>query len=599
MSGAFDDARWALIEGAKEAAECMVKVVRGIRANQEYRKLNDLLHESLYGNTPMSAFGYAASRKFSPANRLSLNVCRNMVAAVTSKVAAKNKPKPTFLTEEGNYDQQVEAQNLEKFVSGVFYESKVYQCLSTCFRDGCVVGTGILKIYDAYGKVCVERVKAKELVVDDAEGADGDPPNIYHRKYYARSKVKAVWGGELTVDAAIDACPRDPDDVEAGYQTYADQILVTEGWHIGEGDEKGRHIIAIEGACLLDEEWEGPAPFSFFRWSKDTEGFFGVGLVEELQGIQAEINRLLLQIQKGHHLIAGHWMVQQGSTITNQLNNDLASIIKYTGTQPTYQVPSIIAPEVYNHLWQLYAKAFEISGVSQLNATGQKPAGLNSGEAQRVYQDIQTERFLEVGQDYEEFVIEAARQVIRCAQRIGGAYKVRAVNKNSIEYINWSDIDIDEESYVIRVYPTSLLPTTPAGKLSWAEDMIKSGVMDQDDVLDIVDFPDTDAYKKRKLAPRRIIERNIRNMLVKGEYVSPEPFDNHELALKLTNEAYHEARLDGVPDEKLALLRDYMAMTQDFMTPPPMPPAMAPPPPPPMPVDPMQPPPPMMPPMAA
>ncbi len=591
MASAADAQWWLQPEGEKH--ERVLAVVRSIRMNQEYRKLTDLLHESLYGNTPSNSYGRGAARRFSASSRLSLNVVRNMIGAVTSKIAAKNKPKPTFLTEEGNYEQRLQAENLEKFVSGVFYESKVYAVLSSCFRDMCVYGTGILKAYEEDGKAHVERVRQREVVVDDIEGADMNPRNLYQRKYYDRLVAVKLWGeGDPTRERLIRDCPRDTDDIEAGYQTTADQILVTEAWHLGEDDKTpGRWCAVIDGLTLFDEPWEGPFPFAFMRWTEDTDGFFGVGLAEELRGIQSEINKLLQQIQKGHHLIAGHWLVLQGSTLTTQINNDLAAIVKYTGQPPQYQTPSIISPEVYSHLWQLYEKAFEIAGISQLSATSQKPAGVDSGVAMRTYNDIQTERFLEVGQAYEEFVVEAARQVIRCAKRIGGSYKVRGVGKNSFEPIKWSDVKIDEDDYVIRVYPTSLLPTTPAGKLQWAQDMIQAGVIPPEDVLDIVDFPDTEAYAKRKNAPRRIIERNIAHMLKTGEAVAPEPVDNHQLALKLVNEAYAEARLDKVPEEKLQRLRDYLAVTQSYLPKPALP---APPPmvmgaPPPM--DPMGPPP--------
>jgi hypothetical protein len=590
------DAQWWL-EPDDMKHERVLAVVRSIRLNQEHRKLQDLLHASMYGNLPMTGFGLASARSSIMSERLSLNVVRNMVGAVTSKIAAKNKPKPTFLTEEGNYEQRIQAENLEKFVGGVFYESGVYNELSECFRDCCVYGTGVLKAFEDGGKASVERVIPWELVVDDGEAMYGKPRSIYQRKYVDRLVLKHLWAkDDAEREQKIQDCPRDAEDTEFAYQTTADQVLVTEAWHLGEDDKTpGRHCIVIEGLTLLDEPWDGPFPFAFIRWTRPVVGFFGVGLAEELRGIQREINKLLQQIAKGHHLITGHWSVLQGSTLTTQINNDLGTIVKHTGAEPRYYVPGVIAPEVYNHLWQLYAKAFEIAGISQLSATSQKPASLDSGVALRTYNDIQTERFLEVGQAYEEFVVEAARQVIRCAKRIGGSYKVRAVDKSSISFIKWSEIELDEESYVIRVYPTSLLPTTPAGKLQWAQDMIQAGVIPPEDVLDIVDFPDTEAYAKRKNAPRRVIEKNIAKMLKTGEPVSPEPMDNHPLALKLSNEAYAEARLDGVPEAKLQRLRDYMAVTQSHMPkpappmPPPMDPAMGPPP---MPMDPMAPPPP-------
>lgn len=601
------DAQWWL-EPENRAHLRVTAVVQEIRQNQEYRKVDDLLNASLYGNLPVIGFGYGSfARKPLATERLSLNVVRNMVGAVTSKIASKNKPKPTFLTEGGNYDLAEKAQKLEKFVGGVFYESGVYAQLANCFRDACVYGTGCLKIWDCDGRVDVERVIPWEIVVDDGESLYGQPRNLYQRKYVDRLVLRATWAKgdrQAEVEAAL-ASPStpDPQDAEYAYRTTADQVLVTEAWHLGENDKtKGRHVICIDGCTLLDEEWDGPFPFAFMRWSSPLVGFFGVGLAEELRGIQREINKLLQQIQRGHHLIAGHWLVEQGSKVnTSMLNNDLAAIVKWAGTRPEYQAPAIIAPEVYAHLWQLYSKAFEIAGISQLNASGTKPAGLDSGEAQRVYQDIQTERFLEVGQAYEEFVVEAARQVVRCAKRIGGSYKVRAVDKSSIEIIDWADIDIKEDLYVIQVFPTSMLPSTPAGRIAWAQDMIESGMMPPEDVLEVIDYPDTEAYKKRRLAPRKIIERNVAHMLKTGEFVSPEPFDDHQTALRLVNESYHEARLDGVDEDRLELLRRYMTDTQDFMaapppaapmppmTPPgvpglpPMPGEMAPPMPPPMP----------------
>lgn len=579
-----DDHQWWLGDSYKKH-ERLISCVKYIRRSQGDRKIADLLHYSMYGGCSVGGFGYgyAVRKPYASMNRLTLNVCRNMVGAVTSKIAAKNKPKPTFLTEGGDYEMREKAQGLEKFVEGVFYDSGVYKELPLAFRDVAVFGTGVLKILPGDKKVDVQRTLPLEIVVDDAEGAAGDPANLYQRKYYDRLVLRKKVRDWLKDDTdqrdlalAILSVRQshDPEDAEWAFQTTADQVLVTEGWHRGESeDEPGCHVIAIDGVTIVDEDWDGPFPFAFMRWTPGLTGFFGEGLVEELMGVQREINRLLQQIQRGQHLITGHYLVEQGAKVTTQLlNNDLAAIVKYSGVKPEYQVPSIIAPEIYAHLWQLYAKAFEISGVSQMNATGVRPAGLDSGEAQRVYQDIQTERFLEVGQAYEEFVVEAARQVVRCARRIGGSYKVfAAAGRGEGSFVKWADVDIHEDLYRIRVYPTSMLPSTPAGKLAWAQDMIKSQVMAPEDVLDILDYPDIDAFKKRKLAPRKIIERNIAHILKSGEFISPEPADNHKLALQLVNEAYAEARLDNVPEAKLELLRRYMADTADFIGPPPAP----------------------------
>lgn len=567
---------WAADENDKHSA--LVGWVRQTRQTQDYRKIDDLLHASLYGNLPLLGFGFNIYSRPLPAatSRLALNVVRNMTNAVVSKIGSKNRPKPTFLTEDGNYDQQQQAQQLEKFISGIFYECGVYRLTPKIFRDCCVFGTGFVKVYEnEEGRICIDRIMPWEMVVDDGEAMYATPPNLYHRKYFDRQQLKAVFGDTPEKIALIESCPRDSEDNEFGYESRADQVLVTEGWHLDstKGAKDGRHVIAIENCTLVDEAYDEPGfPFAVLRWTEPIVGYFGVGLAEELTGVQTEINKLLLEIQRGHHLIKGHYLVENGSKVVSaHINSDLSSIIKYTGTKPEYQVPAIIAPEVYQHLWNLYEKSYEISGISQLSASSQKPQGLNSGVALRAYEDIQTERFIEVGQAFEEFVLDIARLCIRKAKTLakGKSFKVKTTSKDMMEVIDWADVDLDEEAYVMKVFPTSMLPSTPSGRLQWAQDMIQSGVIPPEDVLEIVDFPDTQAYSKAKLAPRKLIEKRIARILKTADAtIGPEPQDNHQLALRLVNEALAQAQLDNMSFDVLECLRNYMVSTVDFMNPP-------------------------------
>lgn len=599
---------WKLPEGRRY--DGVIGTVKRIRTNQAYRKTLDLLHASLYGALPIAGFGYASWSYQGPIReKLSLNIVRNMVGAVTSKVASKSKPRPKFLTDGGDYDQQTRAENLEKFVAGCFYEGKLYAKTTGSFTHCGIFGTGVIKTFahPETKRIAYEKTMPWEIVVDDGESLYGSPRTMFQRKYYDRAVLKEIYASEDTEEARelaghIDRCATDPEDAEYAYETTADQVLVTEAWHLpsGPGAGDGLRVVCINGADLEASEWTRDSfPFAFMRWSEPVVGFFGTGLAEELCGIQAEINKLLRQIQRGHHLIAGHYLVGNGADVTTaHINNDLSAIVRYTGTPPQYVAPTIISPEIYQHLWQLYAKGFEIAGISQLNATGQKPAGLNSGVAQREYQDIQSERFLEIGQRYEDFILEIAQQTIDCIRESGG-YQVKGVNKDSVEYIDWGDVEMDEKDYVLKAWPVSMLPATPAGRMQWAEDMIAQQLIPPEDILEIIDFPDTEAYAERANAPRKLVERNIDWMLRKGEVVTPEPYDDHALALRLCNQAYHRARLTMVPEDRLQLLRDYMAATTQLMQPPPAPPvdpmaAQAPPmgAPAPMPVDPsmMQPP---------
>jgi hypothetical protein len=576
---------WTEPEGEKH--EAVTRTVRLIRQNQEYRKVQDLIHASLYGNIPITGFGYSAYSRPMPTgrSRLSLNVVRNMIGAVTSKIASKSKPKPSFVTEGGDYELRDRAEKLEKFVAGVFYESGFYANLPRIFRDCCVFGTGFVKVFSRDGEVKIDRVLPWEIVVDDGEAMYGNPPSIYQRKYWDRLQLIATakndWGASEETLQRLRVAKRDDEDNEIGYQTTADQLLMTEAWHprSGKGAEDGRHAGCVEGVDLFDDEWTEPtSPLCSIQWSPPLIGFFGTGLAEELTGIQHEINTLLLEIQRGHHLIKGHYLVENGSKVVSaHLNNDLAAIVRYTGTPPQYQTPSAIASDVYKHLWDLYARAYEITGISQMAAQSQKPPGLDAAVAIESFNDIQTERFLEIGQALEEFVLDVARQVVICARAVakGGGYKVKARSKNTMETIDWRDVDLDDDKYVLKVYPTSMLPSTPAGKRQWVANQFKLGVIPPEDILEAVDMPDTEAITKRLSARRRLIERRVAMMFKEGRYITPEPFDDHKLAMRIVNEMYAEAQNDARPEAQLELLRKYLKDTRSMM-PPPAPPALPP-----------------------
>lgn len=554
-----------------------------LRENQSYRRIDDAMFASLYENSPLLGnYGLRTTRKrtLRVNARVALNVIRNMTGAVVSKVFSKNQPKPTFLTNGGDYEMRLQAQQLDKAVAGVFYENDFYRKCSLVGRDCLVYGTGVLKIVgnpdDDDRRVIIEQIPPTELVVDDVEAryAPENVRTIYHRKFYDREQLVSLYAADdpVLAEKIYNAPSGGIDDEEWGYETTANQVMVTEAWHLPtkKGAEDGYHSINIDCAELFGEVYEKDYfPLVCLRWTDPLVGFFGVGLAEELYGIQLEINVLIDKIQKGHRLIAGRYVVEDGSKVSiAHIDSELDSIVKFSGTPPRYDVPSIIAPEIYNHLWQLYQKAYEIAGVSQLSAQSQKPAGLDSGVALETYHDIESERFLDVGKRYEKFVMQCAEMVVECSKELakGGKYVVKTVSKNEIDTIDWKDIKLEKDDYIMQVFPTSLLPSSPSGRLQRVQEMMKGGFFsDPQDALELLDFPDTDEYMSKQLAPRKIIERNLYTIISKGEYVPPEPLDNNVLAVRLTAESYAKARLDNVPEDTLKLIRDYGIAAQDFV----------------------------------
>src|SRR5690606_23374763 len=108
------------------------------------------------------------------------------------------------------------------------------------------------------------------------------------------------------------------------------------------------------------------------------------------------------------------------------------------------------------------------------------------------------------------------------------------------------EVEMDRESYVTRVFPTSILPTTPAGKLQTVQELTQAGFIEKEQAVDLLDFPDLEAYMGLKNAPIDCVKRIIEQFLDEGEYQTPEPYMNIPLSKSMVQMAYIRAKNDGV-----------------------------------------------------
>ena len=542
----------------------IMSFVSALDDEQGYRKEDNLNSLRLFGNsdTVGLSLGEYAKRNVRKDGNPSLNIIHSMCTTVTSRIT-KSRPKATFLTSGGNWSAKRKAKLLDKFVSGQFYETGIYDIAPRIFLDATVFGTGVMKIYEVGGKVKIDRIFPNELIVDDTESLYGEPRQLFQRKFISRRVLSSLYPEvkQQIMDNDVKA-----DSYGNNRNTANEQIECVEAWHLpsGEGTEDGRHVICLDNVTLLDEPYEKDYfPFAFLKWTDRLLGFWGQGLAEQLAGIQAEINKLLSQIQLQMTLATPKVFIETGSKISKaHINNETWGIIEYSGTKPDFHVPTTTAPEVFSHLDRLYRRAYEIAGVSELAAQSRKPGGLDSGRALREFHDIESERFMVIGRSYEGLFMEAARQMVDLARdvssRDGEDYKVLSHNNKEIELVTWGKINMKEDSYVMRIYPTSLLPSTPAGRLATVEGLFQSGLVDRNAALSLLDYPDLEAYHKIELAFIDDVDLLIENMLEKGIYSPPEPFSNLHFAIQRIQSAYIRAKIDGAPDGRLDLLRRYI-----------------------------------------
>ena len=560
MYGIYDDVFWW--QAKKDPHLAIDKYITVIRDNQDdfYNDLNTFV--GLYGGRPLNnsedSFRYRNNRP-----RLTFNIIHSLCQAATAKIA-KHRPGISFLTSGGDWSQRRKAKNLDKFIQGQVYSTKAYTVAQKAFLDACIVGTGIIKVFMEHGKTKLERVPLVELTVDGSEAGTGEPRQIFQTKLVSRHVLAAKFPKYKR--QILEAVEEVQDD-EGEEQRYSDLIKCHEAWHLPSGPESddGRHIISIPTVTLLDEEYtKDYFPFVFVRWTESPVSFWGNGLAREVKGIQVEVNKLLAQIQQQMHLATPKVFIEDTSKIVNaHLNNRVWGAIRYRGTPPQFFVPKSVSGEMFSHLDRLVNQAYEMTGISQLSAQSKKPVGLESGRALREFSDIESERFMVVGQAYESAFIEISKQLIslvKDATEDGEEYLSLSFSPNSgVEKINWSDVNMEEDEYIMRIQPVGSLPQTPAAKLASVTEMHMNGMFTKEEAHQLLEFPDLDRSNKLKNANIELIDKIIDDMVDNNKYTPPETYLNLELGIERVQQSYNLGKIEGVPEARLELLRRWIA----------------------------------------
>jgi len=140
-------------------------------------------------------------------------------------------------------------------------------------------------------------------------------------------------------------------------------------------------------------------------------------------------------------------------------------------------------------------------------------------------------------------------------------------DKYTIEDVDWKNIDEDpkRDSFVIQVFPASMLSQTPAGRKSDVLDYFNAGWLDVGEAMSLLDFPDMDKFRNLRDASRQNVERILEEMLDEDKYTPPEPTLDLRLAMKMTQMYINRAQAMGVPEERVSNLRQFMRQVHTLL----------------------------------
>jgi hypothetical protein len=599
----FNEINWWVHED-KRLADMVMQRARDITTRSQFRRHDDELHLRYYSvNEWRGVYGIDRRRiNYSPSSyksstpggsgnnrRLSLNVIRSCVNAATSMIV-RSRPYVSFMTDGADYPLLCVSKKRERFVQAHFQRDKIHELGQRRVRNACIFGTGGTKVLKVGKQITYENILPGEILVDEQESIDGNPPCIYQAKLI--DKVRLIAKFPKFKDKIMGASG------SGGYwgSDNAAQALVVFAWHFPNEEDKsdGFEAMCIDGATIYKRPYRwSKFPGCFFRWEEDPFGFFGSGLPAELSGIQYEINALLRMIQESVYYGGNlKLFVMKGSKVqlAHFSNSTKIPVIEYTGAQPRIEANDVASPQMFSHLNWLEQKAYNITGVSQLDAQSQTPFASQSGRARLVQQNSDSLRFKHTTERYENNYPDLAEATLQAATDLSDGFMgtedeideiVIFRGREHLEQISYSDVAIkeDETHLDIEAWSSSQLAHTPGARMSQVDFLLSNGYIDKRRALSMMELGDVRSETDLANAPFDLVDERIARILYEGEMDPPSPYMDLDYSLGRVQLEIQRCELRSkVPADRLDMLREFREQIVDLQikaTPPPPPPPPA------------------------
>ena len=261
--------------------------------------------------------------------------------------------------------------------------------------------------------------------------------------------------------------------------------------------------------------------------------------------------------------------VETGSKVVKaHLNNEVGTVVEYSGTKPSYETAPCMPPEVYQEIQNVINRAYQEEGVSQLAANSEKPKGLDSGEAIREFDDIQQDRLSTLGKSDEQLVIDTAYQVINLAKKIAERDKkyqtIYPDKKNGAQQIDLPDAKMLDNPFVIQCYDTSSLPRNPSGRFAKITEWVQAGMYSPAEGRRLMGLPDTEQQDTLLNAAEERILYQLDQIIEEGKFMPPDAFTDLASAMIIVTQYINLYDTLKVEPERMDLLRDYHAQILDI-----------------------------------
>lgn len=592
-------------------------VIKTIRDRYKWRYDADMHRAGLYsgdcnyGGALMTPYGDYAYRPATRPRNIAGMATDTYVAAV-----AKLRPMPKVQTSMGNWAQQKRAKKASQFIEGAFHMSRFVEKYDMRWkRDSAIYDRGgiVKTVRRGKNRVGVERILPWEFLTDEWDARHGEPRNCYEIVTMDLGRALALFGKkqedesdedcEKRCDAIRKAARSEPQDEwtwegEIGDSTVV-KVRMAHCYHICDYIEdhdddvdhecNGRHDIVILGGPRLQREdfdWD-EFPYQILQYRDPQAGDIGQSLVGMAEGWQETADTRHDTVEECMRTVGGTiFVVDNNCDVPNAKfqNGGIAVIRKKPGSQITPVTPAPIHPMVLQSEQMVPQEAMNEFGFSQMASQGSKPAGLNSGEAIRAYEDVGDTRRLPQAHNIEQAYAGLGRKFMLLARDIAkaeGEMQVLVPMAKGLLPLKWSEVKLDD--FQVRVMPSSWLPQHPAARLEVLNFLFDRQLVTPEEFRLLFAGADYEWELDLRTAEHRNVDEkleavydaeNQEELAFAEQQAVPNNYQDPEWMLMRAQQRYSQGQNEGLPPQNQAVLRRIMSQCNSLIErkAPPMPP---------------------------
>lgn len=445
----------------------------------------------------------------------------------------------------------------------------------------CCVGFTKVAVDRLSGDLEVTRVDP--MLMRWARDAGSELFDIVELQSVPRRRLLAAYKGDAKAIVAIKAAPTWVPQTIPGVEqsiggaSSSDCIKVLDAFSVKMGDKPGRHVVAIQGYVLENDDYDyDVVPYAPYRWDWDFRGYEGVSLARVVAPYDVwsrELTRVHYEsLKAGIPVIFEHESESSFEGLT-----DLAyQRVRYNGPRPPeVKVAGTVSQDVVAQIQALRERAFAQAGVSLQAAQGQIPPGFKSAPSINAWSEVVNLRSLQQQQRYEAWYGAVGKLVCLFAP---DAYKgrkilVRSANAEYLKSVRFPNLAANK--YRVQVLMTSGLPRTFSGRVSAIDTLKDLGAIKPGQEARMLEVPDLEAVNSEAMAPRKYAESIVSGALDPVEptwpkYGIPNIPELLQELIPLARARYQHALTNGqYSDEALATIQRVIRVAESMAAPPP------------------------------